>query len=470
MNRPLSLKLALAALALPLSLTACSSLVADPGGTGYAAEHAGSGQASQGTAGAGGTIDSASIPAADAASILALVNYPDTDDALLDVTIGLDSRAAKNIVTARNGADGACPSADDAPFASLTALDAVPYVGSSALSKLQAYATAHPAPKGETVEGVAFSGWQSVAVVWGVNHSTAAQLDAFLDSRAAKALAAGAPFASVAQMGPLSYVGEAALKALRDHAQGWWTASMTSAFVLDAATLAADAEMLKESLAEDEGFTEKTLIPLAGDKNDSVAILQALEKQIDVLTAPLLGTTYADADAAQAAVDAAAPVKNLTKSGGWSYLESIGVKPPAAMACVASFEVSVIPHLGDLLFMSESDRPLDVVFFEGQGGSAPTAASVLALLDATVGVTPGSTTETRDPSNYYVDFEPSSGTADPNAAAAVQAAIAAQLTDVIYVAVIPPLGSPNQALVDVYLVGRTSCGDLVGLHAVSVET
>jgi hypothetical protein len=116
--------------------------------------------------------------------------------------------------------------------------------------------------------------------------------------------------------------------------------------------------------------------------------------------------------------------------------------------------------------MSESDRPLDVVSWPGAGTAPPTAAQIVALTHPEA----GSRTETRDPNNFYGDFEPSSSTADPNAAAAVQAAFAAQLTDVVYIAVIPPLGGPNQAEVDVYLVGRTACGDLVGLHAISIET
>ena len=453
MSRTFSLKLSLLAASLSVAAAACAapSPSDDPSAQGSSSVTA---------SGSTGTIS-----AADAQRILDFVNYPDTDVSLLDVTVKLDARAAKDIVAARDGADGVCPSADDVPFGSLTALDAVPYVGASALSKLQAYSAAHPAPAGETVEGVTFSGWQSFAVVWGVNRSTQAQLDAFLDSRAAKSLVAGRPFTTVAQMGPMAYVGEKALTALRDHAQGWWTASKAPGFVLDAATAADDAEMLKESLAEDEGFTEY-LMQLGDGRDESMVILQALYKEIDVLVAPLVGTTYSDADAAQAAVDAAAPVKELTRSGGWAYLESIGLMPPAALACVASFEIAVNPHLGDLLFMSESDRPFDLVTYPGAGGAPPTASSVLAL----VGAPAGSTAQLRNVDDYFADFEPSSSTADPSAATDVQNAFSSQLTDVVYVAVFAPPGSDNTALVDVYLVGRTSCGDLVGLHAISVET
>jgi hypothetical protein len=54
-------------------------------------------------------------------------------------------------------------------------------------------------------------------------------------------------------------------------------------------------------------------------------ILTALEAEIDRLAAPLLGTRYYDAIAARESVDNAAPVKQRTKIGGWTYLESIGV-------------------------------------------------------------------------------------------------------------------------------------------------
>jgi hypothetical protein len=56
-----------------------------------------------------------------------------------------------------------------------------------------------------------------------------------------------------------------------------------------------------------------------------------------------------------------------------------------------------------------------------------------------------------------------------DAAALVEAATA-QLSDVIYIAVHKPNSDPYHAEVDVYLIGRTTCGDLVGLHSVAVET
>lgn len=340
MNRTSSMKLSLVALASLAAAVGCSAPAESD---------------------ADSTSSSATVSPADAAKILDFVNYPTTTEAILDGNVRLDSRAAKAIVAKRNGADGVYPSNDDAPFTTLAQLDAVSYVGDSALAKLQSYALMNPVPAAETVESVSFTGWQSVAVVYGVNHATVAELDGFLDVRAAKALVAGAPYKSVAQMGPIAYVGTAALTALKGHAQGWWA-------------------------------------------------------------------------------DSQAPQQN----------------------CVASFSIAITPELDGLLFLSESDRPFDVVSFPGAGTYNPTGEEVLTLTKAEA----GSTAAIRPTQNYFDALE--AGT-DPDASAKVQA-LFGTLSDVTYVAVFKPDSDPYHAEVDVYLLGRTSCGDLVGIHAIAVET
>jgi DNA uptake protein ComE-like DNA-binding protein len=166
-----------------------------------------------------------SLPAGDAARVLDLVNYPGTDVGLLDTIVGLDTRAAENIIAYRNGADGIAPSGDDQLFEDIAELDAIAYVGDSAFTKLTEYATANPAPSAESVEGVLFLGWESEAVVWGVNQATIEELDveAGLELRAAESLIghAGA-FTSVTEMGPVTWVGGVALQMLRAHARVWW--------------------------------------------------------------------------------------------------------------------------------------------------------------------------------------------------------------------------------------------------------
>ncbi len=165
-----------------------------------------------------------SMPAADAQRLVDLVNYPGTDLAALDGAARLDARAAKAILARRNGADGVSPSADDVYFTSLASVDAISYVGDSALAKLETYANAHPAPASEAVETVVFQGWQAEAVVWGVNHASLRELDvdAGLDARAAANLVAHVPYGHVASIGTIAQVGPAALAALRGHALVWW--------------------------------------------------------------------------------------------------------------------------------------------------------------------------------------------------------------------------------------------------------
>jgi phosphatidylserine/phosphatidylglycerophosphate/cardiolipin synthase-like enzyme len=63
-------------------------------------------------------------------AVLALVNDPATTVELLDDDVGLDARAARNLIAER-------------PFADLDEVDAVSYVGASALQRLIDYALAH---------------------------------------------------------------------------------------------------------------------------------------------------------------------------------------------------------------------------------------------------------------------------------------------------------------------------------------
>lgn len=163
-------------------------------------------------------------PAATA-RVLALVNYPGTELSTLDVDAALDKRAAQGIVAHRNGVDGVSPSGDDDAFDALDELTKISYVGATALKKLDAYALAHPPPASATVEGVVFQGWQTEAVVWGVNHAADAnQLKATLGLTITQAssLVAARPFTTVAQIGATKNIGSASLYMLRNGSIGFW--------------------------------------------------------------------------------------------------------------------------------------------------------------------------------------------------------------------------------------------------------
>jgi hypothetical protein len=387
----------------------------------------------------------------DTARVLALVNYAGTDLATLDDAIGLDARAAKGIADYRAGSDGVLATADDRYFADLAEVDAIPYVGDAAFQKLATYAANHAAPADETVEGVSFRGWEAESVVWAVDHLDVGALDAILDARAAKGLVAARPFTTVAAMGPVPYVGSSALASLHAAAAGWW-AMMRSSSSTPSLAGTFDGVAFDETTAE-----------VALDIANAAAAWEL--GGYGVTSSPASHLIAARPYATLAAVAATSGIGTVTMTALHTYATS-GHWKSGANACVDSFESVVAPHLPDLLLMSESDRPIDIVSFVGQGAQAPTPASVLAL----VGAKAGSTVEPRSTDDFAVTLEPSSGTADPNAAALVLAAVAAQLSDVIYVKVHAPQGDPYQAEVHVYLVGRTTCGDLVALHAISIET
>jgi DNA uptake protein ComE-like DNA-binding protein len=155
-------------------------------------------------------------------AVLDFVNDPATTVDELDDDVGLDSRAAGNIVIHRNGFDEVYPSGDDNPFDTIAELDGVPYVGPTALEKLRQY-VANQGTGSESVEGVEFSADQAAAVVWGVNQATVEELDVdvALTSTAADNLIDNRPYTSVGEMGSVPYVGPSALAKLRDYAAVW---------------------------------------------------------------------------------------------------------------------------------------------------------------------------------------------------------------------------------------------------------
>ena len=78
----------------------------------------------------------------EAAAVLALVNHPDIDFDTLDIDARLHKTAASNIIAHRDGPDGLVGTADDDTFDDLDELDAIKFVGPSALSRLLEYAIA----------------------------------------------------------------------------------------------------------------------------------------------------------------------------------------------------------------------------------------------------------------------------------------------------------------------------------------
>lgn len=146
------------------------------------------------------------IPLIDAGSpeeagVLALLNDAATTFELLDVTVGLDRRAAQGLIDGR-------------PFASIAAVDAVPYVGRVALAQLLAYAR----------DGgfIPVADGRDAAILAFVNDPTTTFAllddDVGLDRRAAEGIVAARPFATIEALDAVAFVGATALEKLGDWA------------------------------------------------------------------------------------------------------------------------------------------------------------------------------------------------------------------------------------------------------------
>ena len=160
----------------------------------------------------GGTYSGVTFTAAQATTVLDMVNTASLSQ--LDNEIRLTSTAAKYIVAAR-------------PIKTMTALDAVKYVGKSALSALLAYVPSWTkAPDADTSisqSGVTFSKTEMTAVLEMVNKATQTQLDndIGLTSTAAKNIVLARPIKTLAALDAVKYVGGAALKTLKAYVPTW---------------------------------------------------------------------------------------------------------------------------------------------------------------------------------------------------------------------------------------------------------
>jgi hypothetical protein len=77
------------------------------------------------------------------AQLLALLNDRQTTAAVLDQTIGINSKAASAIINHRDGPDHTPGTSDDDLFETVAELDNVPFVGESTLSILRSHAATH---------------------------------------------------------------------------------------------------------------------------------------------------------------------------------------------------------------------------------------------------------------------------------------------------------------------------------------
>lgn len=125
--------------------------------------------------------------------------------------------------------------------------------------------------------------------------------------------------------------------------------------------------------------------------------------------------------------------------------------------CAASFSTEIAPVIDGLLYMSESDRPFEVISFPDTGSGEITPAHLLELLQL-----PADTVvEQRTLDQFFTPYL--LGGPDGARYEQMRGILEKHLTDVTVIRV-------GTIEVHVYLVGRTSCGEVAGLTTVSIET
>ena len=156
----------------------------------------------------------------EAFGILAFLNDPATTEAVLDLEVPLDKRAAQSIIAHRNGPDGIYGTADDAPFQSIEEVEDCYWVGPVAIARLVAHAESwgYVPVADEWIgawEGVDFTFEESVWTLDLVNTASYAHLDDHLDKRAVDAIFENRPILTLDALSATYWVGPATMARLR---------------------------------------------------------------------------------------------------------------------------------------------------------------------------------------------------------------------------------------------------------------
>jgi len=165
---------------------------------------------------------------AQALGMLEFLNDGRTTFDTLDVVVGLDRRAALSIIAYRNGPDGVFDTPDDKSFDSVVQVDDQYYVGSSALNRIEKYASDNgwvalgPDDELGTFDGVTFTVAEAAAVVELANTAGQNYLDddLGLDRRAVLSIVDARPIENIAVLSDLYYVGKSAMTTLKEESAG----------------------------------------------------------------------------------------------------------------------------------------------------------------------------------------------------------------------------------------------------------
>jgi len=189
-------------------------------------------------------VGTASLPIAEgspeAIGLLDFLNDASTTQDVLDNEIGLDARAASNLISHRDGLDRLHGSDDDNPFDNLAEVDAVPWVGPTTMERLLDYADDQGfVPEDHdylgTWDGVDFTVFQAESTLFFANTADLDFLDneLGLDARAVDSIAAARLLKTIDELANLYYVGHDTLLLLKEGALKAAPGSTKDVFVLD---------------------------------------------------------------------------------------------------------------------------------------------------------------------------------------------------------------------------------------------
>lgn len=129
----------------------------------------------------------------------------------------------------------------------------------------------------------------------------------------------------------------------------------------------------------------------------------------------------------------------------------------ASASCVADFTAELTPVIDGLLYLSESDYPFEIVSYADAGTGEITPAHLLELLQL-----PADTVvEQRTADQFFSEYL----LTGPDGAKYQQMRqlLEEHLTELTVIRV-------GTIEIDVYVVGRTKCGEIAGLKTVAIET
>jgi hypothetical protein len=200
------------------------------------------------------------------------------------------------------------------------------------------------------------------------------------------------------------------------------------------------------------GYTAEILHVRLSDSGKSVKVTSKL-------TSP-----GADCIVTQALTKPVAIVKFAKQTGAnTARFTKLAATKSCGAVCGAELQSTLADAVLNMTYMSESDYPLTVVSYEGQG--APTVAKIRQLTG-----TPSTTlVEQRSFADLMDRLGEVYDPADPYAVEyaarwnALRAVLEENLTDLTVIRV-------GEISIDVYIVGKSACGDLVGVKTTSIET